>query len=315
MPDPILVLEALAGAALLAAAVLLLCSLPWRTPRPAPVAAGGVLGVGLGFFLGCWVLGLWPHWPPREDQDRLLLLLLPAVLGIELVAAWLGRVAWLVWLLRLVVAAGAARVLLHNTSYLMDLAGPGTREWTPAQTWLILGGLGLALAAVWALQVVLAKRTPSRSLPLALALTCIGAALTVMLSGYSTGGQMGLPLAAALVGTTIASWKLSGSPDMTGTLGVGVVGLFALLVIGRFFGQLTTSHAVLLFGAPLLCWFSELPYVRRLRPGLRGLIQVVLVAVPVAVAGAQAQQKFVEASQPAPGAKEPSIQDYMDFGR
>src|SRR5207248_656499 len=118
------------------AVVLLLCGLPWRTPRPAPLSAGWVLGVASGFFLGCWLLGLWPHWPPREDQDRLLLVLVPAVIGVELVAAFLRRSRWLVWLLRLVIAAGAARVLLHNTSYLMDLGGPGTREWTPVQTWL-----------------------------------------------------------------------------------------------------------------------------------------------------------------------------------
>src|SRR5262249_10274173 len=137
----------------------------------------------------------------------------------------------------------------------------------------------------------------------------------IMLSGYATGGQLALPLAAALVGATVASWALSGPTDVTGPLGLGVVGLFALLVIGRFFGQLTTGHAALLFAAPLLCWLPELPSIRRLRPWLRGLAQVVLVAVPVAVAGAQAQQKFAEASRPSPDSKEPSIQDYMDFGR
>src|SRR5262245_26027521 len=111
MPDPVLILGALAAAAVTAAAALLLGGWPWRKPRPAWAAAGGVLGVGLGFVVGCWLLGLRPHWPPGEDLDRLLLILFPAVVGVELVGAFLGRLRWLVWPLRAVVVAAAARVL------------------------------------------------------------------------------------------------------------------------------------------------------------------------------------------------------------
>src|SRR5436305_1203346 len=84
MPDPILILEAMAAAAVTAAALSLLCAGPWRLPRPVPAAAGSVLGVALGFYVGYWMLGLRPHWPPREDQDRFLLLLFPALIGVEL---------------------------------------------------------------------------------------------------------------------------------------------------------------------------------------------------------------------------------------
>jgi len=316
MPDPILLLRALAAAAVLAAAVVLLCGWPWRAPRPARAALGCVLGVGLGFCAGCWWLGLRPHWPPREDQDRLLLLLFPAVIGVELVAAYLGRFRFLVWLPRLVVAAAAARVLLHNTSYLADLAGPGTREWTPARTYSILGGLAGTLAGVWVALVLLLRRTRSRSVPLTVALACGGAAVVVMLSGYASGGQLGLPLAAALTGAVLASLALSGTPDMEGALGIGVVGLFALLVLGCFFGQLTTINAALLFFAPLLGFFPELPYVCRLGPRLRGFLRLVLVLAPVLVALTLAQQKFVsDSTRTSPGSKEPSLQDYLDYGK
>src|SRR5690348_8083974 len=179
MPDLALVLGSLAAAA--AAGVLLACAWPWRAAGPGRVAAGWVLGVGLGFFLGCRLLGLWPHWPPREDQDRLLALLVPAVIAVELVAAFPPVPRWLTWLLRLVVAGGAARVLLDDTSYLTDLAGPGTREWTPEQARLILAGLALALATLWVLLALLARRPSSRSLPPALALACAAAAVAVML--------------------------------------------------------------------------------------------------------------------------------------
>src|SRR6516165_8958002 len=98
LPDPILPdpvpsapvfpLEALGAAAALAAVVLVLFSWPWRGPGGARIAVGWTLGVGLGFYLGCWLLERRPHWPPREDQDRFLILLMPAVFGIELLAVF-----------------------------------------------------------------------------------------------------------------------------------------------------------------------------------------------------------------------------------
>src|SRR5712692_10558046 len=121
MPDPMLFLKAVA-----AAMVLLLSGWPPRMLRPAPTSAGWVLGVGAGFFVGCWILGLQPHWPPREDLDRLLLILFPTLIAIELLASIPRIFAWLIWLLRLGLAAAAARVLLHNTIYLKELAGLGS---------------------------------------------------------------------------------------------------------------------------------------------------------------------------------------------
>jgi hypothetical protein len=316
MPDPLLFLEALAAAAVTAAAALLLAGWPWRAPRAARAAAGGVLGVGLGLFVGCWWLGVRPHWPPREDQDRLLLILFPAALAVELAALIPGRLARAAWLLRLTLAAGAAPLLLYNSSYLADLAGPGTREWTPARAALILGGLAAVLAGVWAALTLLAQRGGGRAVPLALALVCAGAAVTVMLSGYASGGQLGLPLAAALVGTLAASPVLAKAPDVRGITGLAVVGLFALVVIGRFFGELATGGAVVLFLGPLLCWLPELPLLRRLGPRLRGSARVALVAVPVVVAVALAQQRHTaDASRSAPGPAEPTLQDYLDFGK
>jgi hypothetical protein len=100
-------------------------------------------------------------------------------------------------------------------------------------------------------------------------------------------------------------------------VGLGVVGLFALLVVGRFFAELTGAHAALLFSAPLLGLVPELPYVRRLGPRLRGLGRVVLTAVPVVLALALAQQRFAAESAPPGSAAEegPTLQDYMDFGK
>ncbi len=313
MPDPLLILEALAAAALTAAALFLL----FRLVRPIRTSAG-VLSVGAGFYVGCRWLGLRPHWPPVEDLDRSLLLLFPALIAVELIAflPQIGR--WMAWPLRILLSAGAARLLLHNTSYLADLGLPGTPEWTPLQTWSILGGLAAALAGVWVALIVLARRTQSRAVPLALAVACAGASATVMLSGYAFGSQMGLPLAAALAGALAASLALSDTPDLSGVIGLGVVGLFTLLVVGRFFGTLTTTNAVLLFGAPLLCWLPGLP------PRYCGFVRVLWAAVPVALALMLARAKFVEdenrpSSAPKPPSsqvpsdtKETTLEDYLD---
>jgi hypothetical protein len=137
-----------------------------------------------------------------------------------------------------------------------------------------------------------------------------------MLSGYASGGQLGFPLAAALAGAVLTSLLLGKSPDLNGVLGLGVVGLFALLVIGHFFGKLTLGNAALLFFAPLLGWLPELPYARRMRPLLRGTARVALTAVPVAVALVLAQQQFLmDSESKSPGASEPSVEDYLNYGK
>ena len=317
MPDPLLILESSIAAAVLAALAVLLAGWPWRRPRPGWVAAGGALGVGAGFLVGAWALGLAPHFPPREDQDRLLLVLLPAVIGVEVAVAFLRRLSWLAWSLRLAVAAGAARVLLHGSIYLSDSAGPGTRAWSPDRTWLVLGGLAAGLAATWALLDRLARRGASRAVLLTLALATAGTGLTVMLSGYASGGQLGFPFAAGLLGVVAASLVLA-APDLRGPIGVGVVGLFALLVVGHFFGNLSSANAVLLFSAALLGWLPELLPARRVWPSVRGVARVVLGAVPVAVALTLAVQKFAADSAPpsaTPSARVPSVEDYMNFGK
>jgi hypothetical protein len=317
MPDPVLILESSAAAAVVAALAVLLAGWPWRRPRPGLVAAGGALGVGAGLLLGAWALRLAPHFPPREDQDRLLLVLLPAAVGVEVVVALLGRLSWLAWSLRLAVAAGAARALLHGSIYLSDSAGPGSCAWSPERRWLVLGGLATGLAATWALLGRLAGRGASRAVLLTLALATAGAGLTVMLSGYASGGQLGFPLAAGLLGVVIASLVVR-APDLRGPVGVGVVGLFALLVVGRFFGNLSSANAGLLFSASLLGWLPELLPVRRVGPCVRGVARVALGAVPVAVALTLAVQKFAADSAPraaTPGTRVPSVEDYMNFGK
>ncbi len=316
MPDPIRILEALGLAALVAGTVLLISGLPWRAPSPVRSRIGGMLGMVAGILTGCWWTDALPNWPPREDQDRLLLVLLPAVAGVEIVIAAMPRPRWLAWMLRLIVSAGAAPILLYGSSYVTDLTGPGSREWPLALSVLIFGLLALGLAVVWWAVWLLTKRSASRSIPVLLALVSGGAAVTILLSGYANAGQTGLTFPATLVGLAIASFARKGPPEMDGVVGVGVVSLFALLVEGRFFGQLTTMNALLLIGAPLLGWCAELPRLRRKNSIAQGIVRVLLPMIPVAIALIVAQRQFVaDTTKTSRQSIEPSADDYLNFGK
>ena len=63
-------------------------------------------------------------------------------------------------------------------------------------------------------------------------------------------------------------------------------------MIGRFFGELSSLHAILLFCIPLLAWLPELPHLRRLPSWARGLTSVVLVGFAVSVILLRTQAKF-----------------------
>jgi hypothetical protein len=317
MPDPILIVTAMGVSMAVSAVLFGVLGRGCRTVWTSWCDASWVLGIGVGFFAGCWVLGIRPHLPPRVDLDRLLIVVLPAVVVVEMLAAFPQTPRWLVWPLRLVLVLGGARVLLHGTSYITDLTGPGTREWSPSLTWLILGSLAVLEGVVWTLLALLAQRTRGPSLSIALAVTTAAASVTVMFSGYATGGQIGLPLAAAIMGATTAALLLTRASRGVGPPGIAVAGLFSLLVIGRFFGELSSTHAILLLCAPLLGWLPELPQLNRLPTWVRGLARVVLVGAAVTVIVVRAQTKFDHDlhSPGAAGPKEPSMQDYLDFGK
>jgi hypothetical protein len=65
-----------------------------------------------------------------------------------------------------------------------------------------------------------------------------------------------------------------------------------LLFIGRFFGQLSTGRALAILLAPLLCWITELPRLRRQNPWFVGSLRLVLVMIPLAVVLFLAKRDF-----------------------
>lgn len=331
MPEPLLLAKVVALAAVLAGIVQLLV---WwilgavgatalsndaqQPPRAGGldqmrVAVGGALGVGIGFVAGAWALGQWPHWPPTEDRDRFLAVLIPVAILVECLAA-LPRVRpWLAWAMRFVLSAASAPILLYASTYLAELAGPGSREWTNQQMAAWLAGMGAAMAAVWMVAIRLLRTDSGRILSFALAITVGGAGITIMLSGYQTGGELALPLAGAIGGASLAALGLRMLKCNTGAVSVGIVALFGVLVMGRFFGELTTRHGATLLAAPLLISLPELLPRKKTSPWLRSALAVVVVILPIAFVVTHAHEKFVQASGMTSNPGEATVDDYLEY--
>jgi len=315
MPDFLQMGNAVLLAANVAAWLLLLVAWPGRTPRPWRLRLGWVLGLGAGFYAGCAVFKQWPRWPAPEDRDRFLVILLPLTLAVEIVAALVPRPRWLAWLLRLGVAGAAAPILLYHSAYVADLSGPNSAKWSSTESVLIFFGLAAALLAVWGLLALLQARTSERSAAPTLVLTALAAGVTVMLTGYFYGGLLGLILAGAIAGATLASFAAPAPPDTGHYLGVGMIGLFTVLLSGHFFSDLPTSTAVCLLLAPLLAWLPELPGPRRLLPSIRDAARFILVAVPLVFVVLNAEKKPTEAPATTPNEFDVTSDDYKSFGK
>lgn len=292
MPDPVLFAKAMIAAGA-ASALLVAAGLSWKRPAGAVRSgAAWLLGLALAMIIGARLLSLSPHWPPRDGLDRLLFVILPAAFVVELIGRIPQVPRWATWTLRGVLAASAGRVLLHGSSYLDGSAS----DWTVGEIRIALAIATGALLAVWWALDRLVQRSPGISVSFALAEVSIAAGLALMLSGYATGGQAALPLAAGLVGVAVATWVLKTAPPTPGILGVGLVGLFGILILGRFFGELSTGRALAIFVAPLLAWGAELPVLRNRKPWQIAAVRLALVTIPLAVVLFLAQQDFARKS-------------------
>lgn len=295
MPDPALYLQAIIAAALASTVcVLVLGRIFSAKARPSVANGVCVAAMGLGLLLGYRVLQTRVVWPPTKGFDRLLVIILPAAIAIELFAGLRGVPRLLVWLARFCLAGASARILLHNSVY---LSGP-ERGWTETYTWGVLLFCAALLSAAWYLLVSLKDRGAGVSLPLAVAASIQCAGLTVMLSGYVSGGAGAIPLVSTVVAVVVASGLLKWSAALEGVLGIAVVGLFGLLLIGCFFGGLSTDRALIICSAPLLCWVTEAPFFRGRPPWQLGVIRLVIVMIPLSAVLLSAKRDFDQKTRP-----------------
>lgn len=295
MPDPLQYLMALGAAAIVSAVSLLVISAVRPTASASWLNSACVLAAGLGLAAGYDVLSFGIAWPPAQSLDRFLTIIVPAALCIELIAAVSIVPGWIAWLLRGGLTVAMPRILLHGSVYLSG------DDWTVCV--IVAIGAG-SLALLWGPLSWLSQRTAGVSILVALCLAIQCAGLTVMMAGYIKGGAAAFPFVAALLATAIGAklitrhWTLStgfsvsanlGTPAM---IGIGVVGLFGLLFIGCFFGQLSRGYALAVLFAPLLCWMTELPPLRNRKPWWMGTLRLVLVSIPLVVVLILAKREF-----------------------
>jgi len=324
MPDPVSLLRPFGASAAVAAIVVLLVAWPWRASNPARRSLGEVLGVAAAIYLGAWMLGCKLDWPSsakagflstllsvvtKTAEARFFFILLPAAILVELVGTLPKAPHWLTWALRLAIAAGAARVLLHDSRYLEDRAGTGSPDWSPMVAAAWLGGLAVALRAVWLSLTGWNRRVAEPWAAAALALTAAAATVAAMLSAYGSASTLGLPLAGAMGGVAVAGLIVVRSPGADGAIGVGTVGLFGLLVIGHFFASLTILHAGVLLLAPALYWLAAIPSSDKFRPWLRGVVAVAMTALAVGSVVLHARHEFGKESAASSSSPDESPED------
>ena len=294
MPEPWLYLKSIVASAIGSALfVLALGGLRWSSTETR-LKIACVLGIGFGLVVGYYVLGLQFAWPPFNGLDRFLTIILPAVLMIELIAAFEPVPSWGAWLLRLSFAASIPRILLHGSVYLPS-HGTELPVWQAGVTLLVCSGL---LASLWWLLLCLSQRSPGVSicLSLCLAIQCTG--LTVMLAGYIKGGAAALPVVATILSATIVVGLVSkrfgavANFGIASIIGIGVVSLYGLLFIGYFFGRLSAGSTMAMLFSPLLCWVSEIAVMRNRAIWLVGSLQLTLVAIPLSVVLSSAKRDF-----------------------
>jgi hypothetical protein len=294
MPDPFLYSLAMIAAASVSMLVILALGWLFRANSSARINLVSVPGIGLGLATGFAILKLQLDWPPTNAIGRFLVIVVPVSIVIEIAASITHQPRWIVWLMRMLLAAATGRILLHASVY---LGGPRS-EWTETQAILVLALCGSGLLAEWGLLSWLSRRSPGAIVPLGIVFVTQSAAITIMLAGYVTGGATAIVFVAAITGSVIASGLLVKRPDSQGAIGIGLVGLYGLVFIGRFFGALSTTAALTLMSSPLLCWAMEIPILRRQRRWIVGVCCLFLVAIPLTVLLVFAKQYFDQHTAP-----------------
>jgi hypothetical protein len=262
----------------------------WGEARPAAGWTALAAAIG-GATAGFWWLGFGPRVPPSGGLDRLLAIVLPAAVAVEALAAVPQLARGFIWVLRAMVAAGLAPVLLWGSAY---VSGPRP-EWTAGETAGVCVGIGAAVFGVWLL-LVLGNRQVSGAAAAATTVSLQSAGIVMFLALYLGGGKASLPLAGALVGALSAGAAYADRSARAAhgetLLSLTVIGLAGLLVVGRFFSRVATGEAVVLLAAPLLTLVGELPLVAKRRPWIVATVKIVLAAVPPAIVVYLAKRAF-----------------------
>jgi hypothetical protein len=277
MPDPMMI-ATVAGLAFLVCILIGLTGIRVGNQRVWTILA--MIAVCSGLYSGRALLHHFGvvsalKWPPQEDQQRLLILLLPATIVIELFTAYLQR-PWITFLFRLVISALALPTLLYGTVYLSGT----TSGWTPTQTGIYFSLSGILLLSVWML-IARISTTPEYMLPcLALFTISTISGLAAMLSGYLSGGLLGVPLSGSILGLILFRWLTKAPHSIAPLVGPMVITIFGILAGGHFMGEIPLPHTLIIFCSLLLTGLSLVPLLRACSPWLKLTLISMLILFP-----------------------------------
>jgi hypothetical protein len=258
------VLPPLAVAAVIMAALMLLCGL-----QRAPLAAA--LGLGAAAVLGLWLRDALPLVPGDSSWNRLP--------WAALAALWVGRVARLPQL-----QPGAGSLLRAAAAILVALVVipptlRGNHDW-------LAPAFATVVFAEWTLLEYLAAESPGGSVPLCLAVVCLGAGGVLIHAGSALLMNAAIVLASALAGIALVAWWARA--DAGGAVPAVAVLAPGILLLG--YEETFSEVPWLAFALPALtplALIEALPlshWQGRRAGAVRLTLMLVLILVPLATA-------------------------------
>jgi hypothetical protein len=263
----------------LSALILLTAWRPWRRTGEAPALWGGPVASGVTFVSTFEALE-----GPRHVlvPGSAILWLFYVAIGFTLLGVIdaMFRLPQVIRGIAVFVATGAAAALLLRFNF-------------TNQTWDALHGalwLGLiaAVAVLWWASFEQAAAGGTITGPLAMgAFSGVSGLIVALLVEQTTGQALGAMAIAFIVAVVLLAWSRRASVERGTAMVLAGVGASALA--GEYFiSSLPIQYILLIAVAPLTLWIGRIPAIRRRRPWLRVVIQMVLLLTPLGIAAGMA---------------------------
>lgn len=248
--------------------------------RPSRLAsATAPLGLALGAAVGLAILGVSVAWPPRTGLNRLLTIVMPLAVLIECSTIAPRASDRFRWVCRVSLACGTGWILLIGSVY----ARGESADFPVTRLALALGILAAGQMGTQASLSRLGARARSSVVLFTLAAAMASAGLLTALKGYLGLGLASLPLVTALIGVALAGRGSENQDSSSGAVALGVVALFGLVIVGRFFGRLGEVEAVVILLAPELSWIVERAGQTRKSTAWRPWVHLAIVLSPLLI--------------------------------
>lgn len=178
------------------------------------------------------------------------------------------------------VAAGAAAALLLRFNF-------ANQTWDALHGAVWLGGIA-AVAVIWWASFEQAATGGAITGPLAMgAFSGVSGLIVALLVEQTTGQALGAMAIAFIVAIALVAWSRRASVERGTAMVLAGVGACALA--GEYFiSSLPIQYILLIAVAPLTLWIGRIPAIRRRRPWLRVVIQMVVLLIPLGIAAGMA---------------------------